>query len=81
MYSPMTKRVYKVQAAVDSVVLYVPPVEARLVSQVLVVLLVTIVDHRLPAEVWRDTYFILTQEFRTHTYTFFSNHGGWALNR
>lgn len=51
MYSPVTKGVYEVEAAVDPVVLNVSPVETRLISQVLVVLLITVVDDWLPAEV------------------------------
>lgn len=50
MSSPVTKRVDEVETAVDSVVFNVPPVKARLVPEVLVVLLIAVVNDRLPAE-------------------------------
>ena len=49
--SPVSQWVDKVQAAVDAVVLDVPPVEARLIPQVLVVPLIAVVNHWLPTEV------------------------------
>lgn len=46
---PMAERGDEVQAAVDTVVLYVPPVQAALVSEVLLKLLVDVVLQVLPA--------------------------------
>ena len=47
---PMSTRIDEVQARVDSMVLNVPAVEARFITQVLVVLFIDIVDNGLPAE-------------------------------
>ena len=48
-HSPVAERVDEVEATVDAMVFNVPSVEARLVSQVLVILLIAVVDDRLPA--------------------------------
>lgn len=47
---PVAERRDEVEAAVDSVVLDVPPVQAALVSEVLLKLLVDVVFYLLPAD-------------------------------
>lgn len=47
---PVAERGDEVQAAVDSVVLDVPPVQAALISEILLKLLVDVVLYALPAD-------------------------------
>lgn len=70
--SPVAKRVDEVEAAMDSVVLDVPPVETRLISEVLVILLITVVNYRLPAKV-RQKCIFHEQRNSQHTNTHILN--------
>ena len=45
----MATWVDEIEATVDTVVLYVPSVQARLIAQVLVILVIHIVNNGLPA--------------------------------
>lgn len=62
---PMSKWRYEVEAAVDSVVLDVLPVQSTLVPEVLLKLLVNVVGDGLPAALAHDTISQGLQEQRT----------------
>lgn len=50
IHSPMTTGIDEIQAAVHTMVLNVPTIQPRFVSQILIILLVDIVYDGLPAE-------------------------------